>query len=222
MDLQGTVSFLEALQSNNNREWFNANKARYDDARASFEAFIGVLIPVVRGIDPDVDVDDPGECLFRIYRDVRFSGDKSPYKNNFGAFLAKGGRKSPYAGYYLHIEPGASFVGGGAYMPQAPYLKAIRRSIYEHPREYKAILHSDDFSSCFGTIFGETLKTSPRDFPKDFPDIELLKHKHYAVTHPVDDQLWFSGEVIDRVREIFAVLYPFNRFLNAAIASVMS
>lgn len=219
MDLRKALDFLEKLKANNNREWFQANKSFYDDARAEFEECIAVLIPVVRGIDPDVDVVSPKECLFRIFRDVRFSKDKSPYKTNFGAFIAKGGRKGPYAGYYVHIEPGASFVGGGAYMPESQYLKAIRQEIFENTDEYKKIVEGAAFRKFYGGMYGEKLKTAPKGFPKDFPDIDLLKNKHYAVTHRVDDEFWFSGSLVDDVSEMFSALYALNRFLNNAIGN---
>ena len=218
MDLHGTVDFLEKLKENNNREWFQANKRLYDDARGEFEQFIAMLIPVVRGMDSGVDVVSPKECLFRIFRDVRFSKDKSPYKTNFGAFIAKGGRKSPYAGYYLHIEPGASFIGGGAYMPESQYLKAIRNGIFKNVDEYKAIIEGAEFRKFFGGMFGEKLKNAPKGFPKDFADIDLLKNKHYAVTHRVEDGFWFSDTLVEKVTEIFSVLYVLNRFLNNAIS----
>lgn len=219
MDLHGTVDFLEKLKENNNREWFQANKRLYDDARGEFEQFIAMLIPVVRGIDSGVDVVSPKECLFRIFRDVRFSKDKSPYKTNFGAFIAKGGRKSPYAGYYLHIEPGASFIGGGAYMPESQYLKAIRNGIFKNVDEYKAIIEGAEFRKFFGGMFGEKLKTAPKGFPKDFADIDLLKNKHYAVTHRVENGFWFSDSLVEDVKEMFSALYGLNRFLNNAISN---
>ena len=219
MDLHGTVDFLEKLKENNNREWFQANKRLYDDAREEFEQFIAMLIPVVRGIDSSVDVVSPKECLFRIFRDVRFAKDKSPYKTNFGAFIAKGGRKSPYAGYYLHIEPGASFIGGGAYMPESQYLKAIRNGIFKNVAEYKAIIEGAEFRKFFGGMFGEKLKTAPKGFPKDFADIDLLKNKHYAVTHRVENGFWFSDSLVEDVKEMFSALYGLNRFLNNAISN---
>ena len=219
MDVKNSFTFLEALRKNNNREWFQANKSFYDLARGEVEQLVATLIPIVRGIDPDVDVVSPKECLFRIFRDVRFSKDKSPYKTNFGAFIARGGRKSPYAGYYLHIEPGASFVGGGAYMPESHYLKAIRSEIFENTGEYKAIIESQEFRKFYGGMYGEKLKTAPKGFPKDFPDIDLLKNKHYAVTHRVEDDFWFSDSLVDDVTGMFSVLYGLNRFLNNAISN---
>ena len=221
MDLHIPINFLDELKSNNDKEWFQKHKALYDEARGEFEQFIGILIPVIRDIDPDVDAMHPKECMFRIFRDVRFSKDKSPYKTNFGAFIAKGGRKSPYAGYYIHVEPGQSFVGGGAYMPESQYLKAIRTEIYDNVDEYKTIICGTGFKKYFGGIFGEKLKTAPKGFPKDFPDIDLLKNKHYAVACKVDDDYWFSDNLIDDLAEVFKVLFVFNKFINNVISRVV-
>ena len=217
MELSKALDFLRRLGENNNREWFQENRERYDGAREQFLQLVGNLIPVVRNIDPSIGVPEAGECVFRIFRDVRFSKDKSPYKTNFGAFFARGGRKSPYAGYYLHLEPGGSFVGGGAYMPEPARLKAIRTSIYRDPDEYKSIAHSPDFRSCFGEVFGEKLKRPPKGFPVDFPDIDLLKNKHYAVTRAVSDDFWAGERFMEEIERTYVILFPFNRFLNRAI-----
>ena len=120
------IQFLNELSENNNREWFQKNKKWYDESREKVLFLTEVVINEIRKFDPDVPLLEPKDCLFRIFRDVRFSHDKSPYKTNFGSFIAKGGRKSSYAGYYFHIEPSGSFVGGGIYMPAAEPLKAIR------------------------------------------------------------------------------------------------
>jgi uncharacterized protein (TIGR02453 family) len=220
MDLKASLSFLDKLSKNNEREWFHGNKELYNEAKLEFETFINILIPLVKEIDPEVDVFHAKECLFRIFRDVRFAKDKSPYKTNFGAFIARGGRKSQFGGYYVHLEPGNSFVGGGAYMPQAPYLKAIRKEIFEHTIEYQGIINKPAFKKTFPEIYGEKLKTAPRDFPKDWPEIDLLRNKHYVVTRQVDDTFWSSGNIADSVTDILKVQAPFIHFINRAIARV--
>ena len=217
MNLQIAMDFLFQLRENNNRNWFNTNKDLYNDAKNEFEEFVNILIPTARKIDPEIDVVSAKECTFRIFRDVRFSKNKSPYKINFGAFISKGGRKSPFAGYYVHLQPGESFVGGGVYMPESKYLRAIRTKIYGNVVEYKGIINSVLFKKYFSDIYGEKLKSAPRDFSKDFPDIELLKNKHYAVTHRVDDSFWTSEKLIDNLTEIFEAQLGFIRFLNDAI-----
>lgn len=217
MNLQTSMDFLARLRENNDRTWFKANKPLYDEARREFEQFVDALIFVARDVDPDVDVLSARECTFRIYRDIRFSKDKSPYKTNFGAVIARGGRKSPFAGFYVHLEPNESFVGGGAYMPGSKHLKAIRTAIYQKTGEYKKIIRAAAFKKYFNGIYGERLKRGPRDFPKDFEDMELLKNKHYAVIHTVDDSFWTSEKLFENLARIFKTQLPLNRFLNKAI-----
>jgi len=220
MDLKTSLSFLDKLSKNNEREWFHGNKELYNEAKLEFETFINILIPLVKDVDQDVDVFHAKECLFRIFRDVRFAKDKSPYKTNFGAFIARGGRKSQFGGYYVHLEPGNSFVGGGSYMPQAPYLKAIRKEVFEHTKEYQSIINKPAFKNTFPEIYGEKLKTAPRDFPKDWPEIDLIRNKHYVVTHQVDDTFWSSGDIATSVANILRIQRPFIQFINRAIARV--
>ena len=217
MDLKKPTQFLTQLRKNNNRSWFNANKAQYTEAKKEFEQFVEILIPIIKDIDPGIDVTSAKECMFRIFRDVRFSKDKLPYKTNFGAFIAKGGRKSPFAGYYIHLEPGESFVGGGVYMPESKYLKAIRTEIYENVEGYKKIINSAAFKKHFSGIYGDKLKSAPRDFPKDFEDIDLLKNKHYVVAQKVANSFWTSEKSIEELIKIFEIQFLFNQFLNRAI-----
>jgi uncharacterized protein (TIGR02453 family) len=155
--------------------------------------------------------------VFRIFRDVRFSHDKTPYKINMGSFIAKGGRKSVGAGYYLHIEPGGSFVGGGAYCPPADSLKALRTEIFDHPEEFKQLIHSDSFLNMYPEMYEDKLKTAPKGFPKDFPEIDLLKYKSYAFTSRVSDSEVIGDAYVGKVVAAFKELSPVNRFLNTAI-----
>ncbi len=217
MNLQTPIDFLSALRENNDRDWFKANKALYNEAREEFEKLVDILILIIRDIDSKIDVISAKECTFRIFRDVRFSKDKSPYKTNFGAVIARGGRKSPFAGFYIHLEPNASFVGGGVYMPESKSLKAIRTAIFKNAGVYKKIINSTAFKKYFNGIYGDKLKIGPRDFPKDFKDIDLLKNKHYAVTHKVDDSFWTSEKMLEELTDIFKAQVLFNDFLNEAI-----
>jgi uncharacterized protein (TIGR02453 family) len=222
MNLQKALDFLSQLREFNHRDWFNANKDLYNDAKGEFEGFVNILIPAIKSFDPEIDVGSAKECTFRIFRDIRFSKNKSPYKINFGSFISKGGRKSPFAGYYVHLQPGESFVGGGIYMPESKYLRAIRTKIYENVEQYKQIMNNAQFKKYFSEIYGEKLKTAPRDFPKDFPEIELLKNKHYAVSYRVNDSFWTTEKVIDTLTEIFKAQLPFNQFLNEAIRNELA
>jgi uncharacterized protein (TIGR02453 family) len=178
------LQFLQDLKLNNNREWFQINKERYQKAKHGFEIFIDQIIPEIRKFDNSIGLITAGDCLFRIYRDVRFSGDKSPYKLNIGAYIARGGKNSPFAGYYVHIEPGQSMLAGGIYMPQPEMLKRLREEVYYNTAEFKQIIHHKNFVKYFDKLIDEgKLVNPPKDFPKDFPDIDLLKHKNYTVVH---------------------------------------
>ncbi len=218
MDLKLILEFLIDLKFNNNKAWFKENQDSYRQAKAEFEEFIGILLPRIKQLDESIDVASPKECIFRIFRDVRFSKNKEPYKTNFGALIARGGRKRSYAGYYIHVEPDESFIGGGVYMPESNVLKTIRTEIYENTGEFKQIIYNNEFRNYFPEIYGDKLTLAPKGFPKDFKDIDLLKYKHYAVAHSVKNSFWTESEdLIEDLMDIFSVQYPFNLFLNRAI-----
>jgi uncharacterized protein (TIGR02453 family) len=218
MDRQ-ILDFLRDLKDNNNREWFQTNKHRYDAARGIFEVFVNELIPEIRSFDPGIGMITAKDCAFRIYRDVRFSTDKSPYKPNMGAYIARGGKSSAMAGYYVHIEPGASFLAGGMYMPPPDILKRIRDEIFYQPEEFKAILSDKAFGKYYsnGFMAEDKLKKPPKGYSPDFPDIDLLKYKSYAVMHPVADQLVADPAYLGYAREAFRALYPLNTFFNGML-----
>jgi uncharacterized protein (TIGR02453 family) len=215
---QDLLSFLEELKANNSKEWFDDNRDRYQGLRKDFVDFINQLIPKIAEFDPMILPLESKNCMFRINRDIRFSKDKTPYKTNFGAFMANGGRKSRYAGYYLHIEPGGCFLGGGIYMPPNEILKEIRQEIYFEIDKFKEIISDKAFKKYFKGIWeGEKLKSAPRGFPKDFPDIELLKHKHYTVTHQFKDEIILKKNFTNNILKIYKEMYPLNYFVNKVI-----
>ncbi len=211
------LDFLKDLKANNSKEWFNDNRKRYEQSKEQMLFLTEVLIQEIRKFDPDIPAMSPKDCLFRIFRDVRFSKDKSPYKTNMGSFIAPGGRKSELGGYYLHIEPGTSFAGGGVWCPQPNVLRAIRQEIYDHPDGFKEILYDEDFQEIFPGIMGETLKTAPKGFDKEFEDIALLRHKSYAFGCELSEAEILSENLIDETVEKFRLLSQMNRFLNDAI-----
>jgi len=173
---------------------------------------------VLAEIDKDLAGLEAKQSVFRIYRDVRFSHDKSPYKINMGAAMTKGGRKSPFATYYVHIEPGNSFAGGGIWMPTGPVLKAMRQEVYYNADEFKNLIGSRGFTKYFNQLMGDKLKRPPRDFPADFPDVELLKYKSYVVGNNMDDGLVSSDALMDKLLDVYKALYPFNSFINRALS----
>ena len=209
--------FLVELEVNNNREWFTLHKQFYNSAFNDMLQVVEHLIPKVGAFDADIKNLDAKKCMFRIYRDVRFSKDKAPYKQNFGGFLVKGGRNSGKAGYYLHIENNNSFIAGGIYMPPAPYLKKVRQEIYYHVDEFKSILGNKESLKYFKEISGEKLVRPPKDFSPDFPDIELLKFKSYGFLHNVTNEQCLSADFEDYVMKLFKLLSPMIKFLNRGL-----
>jgi uncharacterized protein (TIGR02453 family) len=214
--------FLRELRENNNREWFNANKERYN---ALHEEHIGIVEKLIGGIatfDPEIAGLDAKSCIFRLYRDIRFSNDKTPYKNHFGAYMAGyGGRTSPYGGYYLHIEPDNSLVSGGVWCPEPAMLKKLRHDIYDNMEEFIDILGNKKFKEVYGELEGETLKRMPDGFPKDYEYDYIIKRKSFVVSSDKPETFFNSGGWIDEVVENFRLLYPFNKFLNYTVGDFL-
>jgi len=219
MAVENIIRFLSELNINNNREWFAENKAWYDQVRIEFEKLSKDLIARISTFDEDIKHVEAKDCVFRIYRDTRFSHDKTPYKTHFGVFIASaGGRKSQRGGYYLHLDPAGCFVAAGVWCPQPDLLKALRQSVYDNIDELNEIRNSPTFSQYFTSFFEEDkLKTVPRGFPKDFPDAEMLKLKHYMVEYKLDEKLINSPDFVQELTDIVKCAYPLNRFLNYTV-----
>ncbi len=213
-----TLRFLEALRKNNNREWFEKNRSQYEAATSDFREFVRKTIAELGKMNKTLAALEPKDCIFRIYRDVRFSKDKKPYKAHFGAYFVPGGKKSPLAGYYLHIEPGGkSFLGGGVYMPESANLFKIRQEILYNAEPFKKIISGKSFKHYFGELWGDKLKTPPRNFPKEHKDIELLKFKSYIAFHDLSDSRILSKDFGTYILKIFREMEPFNAFINRAL-----
>ena len=213
-----TLQFLSDLKNHNDRDWFTANKPRYEAAHREFLQFTDALIAEIAKFDPGIVHHTAKDCVFRIYRDVRFSKDKSPYKTHFGAHISPAVKKSEIhsrAGYYLHLEPGGeTMLAGGAYLPEAGWLKAIRQEIAYNTTEFKGILNDPEFKKHFGTMEGEKLKTTPKDYPADHPAIEWLKHKSFLASHKCSDAVAGSPDFLKHCAAVFRSLQPFDMFLN--------
>ncbi|MDB5102391.1 MAG: hypothetical protein JWP91_80 [Fibrobacteres bacterium] len=210
-----TFLFLSRLKKNNTREWFQAHKAEYLEAKEGFESLLAELITRIGAFDPAVKGLDPRKCAFRINRDTRFSKDKSPYKTNLGAHIGAAEKKfQERAGYYLHVEPGNCFLGGGAYMPSSAWLKAIRNGIAEDGTFFRRLITAPAFKKQFGAMEGETLKTSPQGFPPDHPHIDLLRHKSFLAMRKFKDAEIQAPDFAKQAALAFKALLPFERFLN--------
>jgi uncharacterized protein (TIGR02453 family) len=218
------LQFLSELNENNNREWYSRNKERCKALQTDYAKTVQTLIEGISLFDPEIKGLEAKNCLFRLFRDTRFSPDKTPYKTHFGAYMAaQGGRKSLRAGYYFHLEPGGSFISGGIYMPEPEVLKALRLAIYENIDEWLEIT-GGRFVEFFPEMYGEDekLKKIPLGFPKDWPHGELLKYKHYAFGHGLDDSFFEREDGIDQLLAIFKEIQPVNRFLNFTVDEVLN
>lgn len=210
--------YLEDLKKNNHRDWFHANKPRYEAVKKNVISLLEEVVPELEKLDSDIKNLEPRKCLFRINRDIRFSKDKSPYKTNFGGFMVKDGKSSGNAGYYIHFEPGNSLIAGGIHMPQAPNLKKVRQEIYYNVDEFKSILETALSSGKFREFLGDKLKRPPKGFPADFPDIDLLKYKSYGLVHMISDEVCYSEGFETYLMQIFAQINPMVRFINRGLA----
>ena len=217
--MESIFSFLGELRFNNNRDWFNANKSTYLEVKTRFDGIISKLIEQLASDEEALSFLLPKDCVYRIYRDARFSKNKDPYKMHLGAFISPGGRKSPHAGYYLHLEPGNCSIGGGIYKPVPAYLKSIRSKIIAEPKKYLELINDKAFQGVFSEIYGERLKLAPKGFSKDDPNIDLIKNKSYFVVNKFED-IFDEDAFLEHITSVYAVQKPFNDFLNEAIFEV--
>ena len=205
--MQGTLSFLGDLDQNNNREWFQANKSRYTDAHLEMISFTEKLIEEMSRYDV-LEARSARQSLFRIYRDVRFSKNKRPYKNNWGGFLKRAGAERR-GGYYFQIGPKESFVMGGFFGPNAQDLLHIRNQLAMDPEPLRDVLASAGFKEMFGKLLGNQVKIAPRGFPKDHENIDLLRFKQYKVRHDFTASEVRAVDFPSTMATSFAAMLPF-------------
>jgi uncharacterized protein (TIGR02453 family) len=215
-----TFDFLKELVANNNRDWFQANKERYEAARENVIEFAAALIEKVHKIDPGIDADlDAKKCVMRIYRDIRFSKDKTPYKNNFGVSLPTKGKRAGSAEYFLHISPGNNFIAGGYWMPAADHLKAIRQEIDYNGNDLKKIVDDAEFIKLFGEFRKqEQLKSVPREYSAENENVELLKLKSFVAFHQLTDDELMQKDSVTVIASVCSKIYPLNVFINNALS----
>jgi len=219
MNTQLILHFLAELQQNNQKEWMDAHRDWYLQAKEEFLLLVRHLLGEITTFDEGLLGLDPKKCIFRINRDIRFSKDKSPYKNNFGAYMVEGGKKSSNAGYYIHLQAGnESFIGGGMYHPERENLAKIRQEIDYNPAELKQITDRPAFRDKFGMIQGEKLKRAPKGYEPDHPNIELLKLKDFVVIHKLSDEDLQADDFKDKAVDMFKTIQPFISYLNVAIS----
>jgi uncharacterized protein (TIGR02453 family) len=212
------LKFLKDISKNNNRDWFEKNKPKYLEAKQSFEEFLEDLLKEFVKFDDGLAGLNPKKLAFRIYRDVRFSKDKKPYKVNMGAGLSPGGKLIQEPGYYVHVEPGnKSFIAAGIYMPDAPRLASIRQEIDYNAEAFLKILNNKKFKKYFkGLDDFDKLKTMPKGYPKDHPHVDLLKNKSFIVSHYFTDAQVTNKKFVKSLAEIGKTVKPMNDFLKEA------
>ncbi len=210
--------FLAAIEKNNDREWFKQNKSLYDSALENVQDFVASLIEGISSFDFSVSDQEAKKCIYRIYRDIRFSPDKRPYKIHFGAYIAPGGKQSNNAGYYIHIQNNMSILGGGLWCPENTMLKKIREEIYYAPEELSQIVENKEFKSVFGTLIdADNLKKPPKNYPADFEYIKLLQYRHFLVERKVSNEEMLSSDFLKKCIETCKSMYPLVSYLNKVI-----
>ncbi len=212
-----TLDFLKKLNENNNREWFAENKQLYEDAKADLFVMIATLIQEFSAIDPQYSADtEPKKALMRIYRDVRFSKNKDPYKKNYGiAFDVKGyGPHTP--SYYLHLQPGSCFFGVGFWQPEPQVLKMIREEIDYNASEFLSVINADDFKNTYKLSQEDKLKKAPKGYEIDHPLLELLKLKSFIAIYNIDETEFFKPTIVNKLKTAFEIIQPFVLFLRKA------
>ena len=212
-----TFDFLVDLKENNCREWYHANKDRVKDSQHNFIDFVAMILFRISEFDPDMIGTEPKDCLFRIYRDIRFSKDKTPYKAWFSAGMNPGGRKRMGAGYYIHVEPGDCYIAGGVWHPDKETLSAIREYIIGWPNQFNAIVNESGFVKMFGGLKGDKLKVAPKGYPKDHAQIQWLRYKDFIVSKNIHDEELQSGKCFDIACDVYYQMADFIFYLRKAI-----
>ena len=211
------LEFLRDLENNNNREWFNSNKERYQKVLKTWYAFCESLIKEIGRFDEDIAPLTIKDCTYRIYRDTRFSADKTPYKIHFGGYINAKGKKSDHCGYYVHLQPDGSMLAGGSLCLPSNILKAVRQSIYDNIEEFVAIVEDPEFKKYFPVIGEDFLKTAPKGFPKDFKYVDYLKCKEYVCSYNVPDDFFTRPDMLEQMDKAFRQFKRFADFINYTI-----
>lgn len=214
---KSTFQFLKDVKANNNRDWFNAHKERYLEELAKVERFADALILEMNKHDV-IETETGKKSLHRIYRDTRFSKEKTPYKTNWSGSLSRA-TKLRRGSYYFHIEPGNSFVGGGFWGPEASDLKRIRDEFAYDAAPLRKILKSKSFVSHFGSLHGEQLKTAPRGYEADDPAIDLIRYKQFLLSKKFTDQEVLSDDFVKKVSDTFKAMRPFLDYMTDVLTT---
>lgn len=215
-----TLKFLSGIRKNNNKAWFDAHRAAYEAARIDYANFIDLVIDELQLTDPTITGLTSRDCVYRFNRDIRFSKDKTPYKDYFGASIKRGGRKSRFAGYYFHCIPGGSFAGAGLWKPEPDALKTVRQEIDYNYDEFHAIVSGKPFRKMFGDLQsgGElSLVNIPKGYEKDNPASDYLKLKCIIAETTISDEELLKPTLHRKVITVFKTIKPMIDFINRAL-----
>ncbi|MFA7380582.1 MAG: DUF2461 domain-containing protein [Bacteroidia bacterium] len=211
------LAFLAELKRHNTKEWFDAHREDYALIRKELIDYSARIIQGIGKFDQEILSLEPSKCIFRINRDVRFSSNKDPYKTNMGAYFNKNGKKAFTAGYYLHIEPGASFLAGGMYAPPSEVLAKVRQEIDYNFKDFHKIVTSSVFKDAFGTLEGEKLSRPPKGYTSDNEACEYLKHKSFLMVKKLNDSDFRKSDLDKNILHYFKRMHPLIKFLNNAV-----
>lgn len=215
-----SLQFLDDLKKNNNRDWFQDNKKRYEIFKKDYHQLVSDFLDVMKPLDPSLELLEVKNCTFRINRDIRFSKDKSPYKAHLGVWMSGGTKGLNRSGYYVHIEKGASFIAGGFYSPEAEDLKKVRKEIAFFHEDLEAIIADKNFKKEFGSLDANennSLKNPPRGYEKDHSAIEFLKLKSFTATQKYDISEVTQKDFVAKMSKKLIALKPLNEFINRAL-----
>lgn len=217
--METILSFLRELAQHNNRDWFNENKIRYQESREIFREFIDEVLSGISIFDPALIGVEGKDSIFRIYKDIRFTKDKTPYKTNFGSWMARGGRKSNDAGYYFHLQPDASFMAAGVYMPPKENLHLIRQEIVFNPDGYREVFNDPWINEHYERSGEEDkLKKGPAGFPQDHEMIDAIKYRHYIFSKNYTNSEVAGRDFARKLAEDYRGLFPVVNYLNNALS----
>ena len=216
---KSTFTFLKDLKNNNHKIWFDANKEKYLSAKENLVEWTSELLEKISKIEM-LPPSEAKKHINRIYRDVRFSKDKTPYHTHFAVSVMRSADMNSKCGVYIHLQPGGSFFAGGVYMPSPEQLKLIRDGIDYDANPLHKILNSKSFKDNFGGLHGERLVRPPKDFPADHEEIELLKMKQFLISKPFSDKEVlsdsFQNEIVKTYRESLKLFAYFDQALGFA------
>lgn len=217
------MPFLTELQLNNNKEWFDANRKWYKAASADFTQLVTEMISILSDINPEFIGTTAKDSIYRIFRDLRFSYDKTPYKTHFAANIAQGGKNSPRAGFYIQFEPhNLSMCGGGVWIEDKAILKAIRDELYSVPEDLVEILENKGFRKFYndGLWNYQKLKNVPNGYDRDFKYADLLKYKHFIVSCSMTDEQVSAKNLYEHIAMAYNAVHPMCRLMNDIIDSM--